>query len=365
MRLAASLLRFVAVDGVLVTAGLALAITFAVHLVFVLMPAPVSERFVVEAVAIEDEFTSGSVEDHLRSAVQRDAHTLWLQIDAESRVKVTSRLLSGAMREDAQRLVERRRRDVAAVERNAIGSYADWLGSLVRFDLGTASSGLSLVDELKEKAPLTFKLTVAAYIAAIMIAALIALARSFRPRSRAIRAGNYSTYLVTALPAFVLGYAFIALFRLDLSEAPSLVLAIVTLTFSSGILNEVERIIHFQLTEELRANYVKTARAKGLVGTQILPVPGTVAFHVLRQAAVQFLPRLAQRVPMVVGMAILVEKVFVLPGLGDMLIDGLAYRDEPRVLAVVLIAILIVRVCELLTRGSRLLLDPRVLAAGG
>ncbi|MCP4897164.1 MAG: ABC transporter permease, partial [bacterium] len=63
-----------------------------------------------------------------------------------------------------------------------------------------------------------------------------------------------------------------------------------------------------------------------------------------------------------VGMAILVEKVFVLPGLGDMLIDGLAYRDEPRVLAVVLIAILIVRLCELLTRGSKLLLDPRALA---
>jgi len=163
----------------------------------------------------------------------------------------------------------------------------------------------------------------------------------------------------------VLGYVFIAVFHLDVSERPGLLLAIITLTFSSGILNEVERIIHHQLNEELRANYIKTARSKGLSSRAVLPVPGAVAFHAFRQAAVQFLPRLAQRVPMVVGMAILVEKVFVLPGLGDMLIDGLAYRDEPRVLAVVLIAILIVRLCELLTRGGKLLLDPRALSAGG
>ena len=364
MRFVTSLLRFVAIDGVLVTATLILAITFAVHLVFVLMPAPVAEQYVVEVAGLEDTTAVGSVEERLRAAFERDAFALWIGHDRDGRADVTARLLGQAMREDAERLTDRRTEGVVDTP-DVIASYGDWLGSVLRFDLGTSRSGLSLVDELKEKAPLTFKLSLAAYLAAIFAAALIALTRAFRPRDRIVQIGHYSTYLITALPAFVLGYVFIAVFHLDVSERPGLLLAIITLTFSSGILNEVERIIHHQLSEELRANYIKTARSKGLSSRAVLPVPGAVAFHAFRQAAVQFLPRLAQRVPMVVGMAILVEKVFVLPGLGDTLIDGLAYRDEPRVLAVVLIAILIVRLCELLTRGGKLLLDPRALSAGG
>jgi len=128
----------------------------------------------------------------------------------------------------------------------------------------------------------------------------------------------------------------------------------------------VDRTAHQGLREERASGYVETARVKGLAQGAVLPLPGTVVFHVFRQAAVRFLPRLATRVPLVVGMSLLVEKVFVLEGLGDMLIDGLAFREESRVLAVMLVAVLIVQLCALATRAGHLLLDPRArLGRGG
>ncbi|MCP4898172.1 MAG: hypothetical protein GY906_14460, partial [bacterium] len=194
MRVATTLLSFVAVEGVLITVLLALSITFCVHLVFVFMPAPVSAQIVVNQAALAQDLEALSVEDRLRAAFEQDAHALWLRKSQESRVGVANRLLTQAMSRDAERLSagdHPKAAEVGTADSNVI--YLGWLGDLLRFDLGTARSGQSVVDELKEKAPLTFQLSLAAYLAAIFAATWVALVRAFRPRDSAVQIGHYLT----------------------------------------------------------------------------------------------------------------------------------------------------------------------------
>ena len=123
-------------------------------------------------------------------------------------------------------------------------------------------------------------------------------------------------------------------------------------------LGEIVRVSHQGFRDQLSRPWVATARTKGLRDRTALPLPGTLAFHVVRQGMVDILPRLATRAPLVLGMSLLVEKVFVLEGLGDMLIDGLATRDESRVLIVLVLAVVLVQACALATRLGHTLLDP-------
>ncbi len=357
-----TLLRFLLVDGLLTTALLMLALTFGVHLLFAWMPEPVTRQYVLEIGGPEEQ----DFPTRLRGVMESELHTQWLRGGGARRREVTEELLVSYLRLDMGRLVELRRSQIEAGRRDLLASYGEWLVRLARRDLGTGRSGLRVVEELRQKAPLTLKLAATAYFLSLWIGAFIALVRTARAHCWSIRVCHYLGYFLTTLPAFFLGYLLIALFHLDLSERPNLLLAVLTLTFSSGILNEVDRMVHHSMNEQMASNYIATAKVKGLRRSTVLPLPGSIAFHAFRQAAVHFLPRLATRVPMVLGMSILVEKIFVLDGLGDMLIDGLALRDEARVLVVVVMAVGIVQVMALITRGCHLLLNPRAhLPVGG
>jgi len=348
-------------EVLLETIGLGLAITFVVHLSFVTLPPVVESSYGLRRWIVAEGATTGLTPvERLKAELAREFHTAWLRRGAAARTAAFKRLLEPIAQEEMTQIEKiRAQHSRAAAENGVFSGYWRWLVRACRADLGVGRSGQPVTAELRGRLGVTAALALGAYLLAGTLGMWIALLRVAHEDRGLVSALNYLVYLWTTLPAFFLGYFLTGALRLDLSRSSSLALPTLTLALSSGVLNEVSRIAHHALREQFQRNYMRTARVKGLRRGTAMPFPGTIAFHAFRQAVVEFLPRLATRVPMVLGMSILVERVFVLPGLGDMLIDGLASRDETRVLIVVLLAIVLVEACRMITRVMHLALDPR------
>jgi len=102
---------------------------------------------------------------------------------------------------------------------------------------------------------------------------------------------------------------------------------------------------------------------KGLPRGGFLPRPLSVEGYAFRQAIILVLPRTVLQIQILLGLALLVEKMFSVQGLSDMLLDGLGERDVNRVLVVVLALALLVRAFSLINNGLIRLLNPRTRSA--
>lgn len=114
------------------------------------------------------------------------------------------------------------------------------------------------------------------------------------------------------------------------------------------------RSLRASMLEILDSDYVLTARAKGISQTRITFV------HVLRNAVIASVTVLGINVAYLVGSMVIVERVFVIPGTGSLMIDAIAKRDYPIVQGVTLYFALVVVLVNLLTDLIHAALDPRV-----
>ncbi len=354
---------FVVFEMIATTVGLLLLATFVVHCALFLMPHIDNGR--TAKATLKDapvKNRSGAFEDYARM----DALTL---IARTKDFKLLLPLLSKFALEDSVAFGRGAARsatvDPAAESSDTRVGYVSWLGRLAAGDLGAGKEG-DVANELANELPITASLCLSAYVCSACLGILVALVRCAYRESRAVASGFYLFLLAGSLPAFLLGYVFLGIMQYN--RDLSLVVPIVVLTFSSGVITEMARIVAQAMDRELAEDYVKTARVKGLSqwrGFVVpLPLPGSVAYHAFREAAVQFLPQLARRAPQVVGMGLVVEKVFNLSGLSVMLLQGLDGHEDARVLAVVVFSVLLVQVCSWLTSIVRMSLGQRLVSHG-
>ena len=201
--------------------------------------------------------------------------------------------------------------------------YAKYAAGLVQGDFGTDFSGRPVLDTISQRLPMTVKLTVVA----IIFEAVIGLAAGILA---GIRRGSFwdnlvlvSTTVVVSIPIFVLGflaqYTFglrIPLFPISgINEGlysyllPGLVLA-------SNSLAYVARLTRTSLAENLRNDYVRTARAKGL------PESVVIGRHTLRNSLIPVVTFVGADVGTLLGGAIVTESVFNIPGIGRAVYDS-------------------------------------------
>ncbi|MGW4729812.1 ABC transporter permease [Streptomyces shenzhenensis] len=165
-----------------------------------------------------------------------------------------------------------------------------------------------------------------------------------------------------AMPAFWTGLLLILLFSVRLGWFPvggvrdgyptSIVLP--ALTAAIAIVPVLVRSLRAELVEVLRADFVATLRAAGLPERRIL------ARHVLRNAALPALVLVGTNISYLLGGALIVEKVFALPGLGDLMFDAIGSRDLPVIQGVVIYTALAVVLVTLVTDHLAAVLDPRL-----
>jgi ABC-type dipeptide/oligopeptide/nickel transport system permease component len=256
--------------------------------------------------------------------------------------------------------VERLRHELG-LDRPIMEQYRMYMSGLVRGDLGMSFRNQeSVTSSILARYPATIELAVAATIFSIMFAipfGVIGAVRRGRPADRAIGA---VTLLGVSLPNFVLGPILILLLSINLGILPvsgrggfvHLILPAVTL---GGALAAVTtRMVRGSMLEEIRQDYVRTARAKGLSERVVL------FGHALRNGLIPVITVLGLQMGALLAGAIITETIFSWPGLGRLTIQAINARDYPLVQGCILAIALTYILINLATDLLYSVVDPRI-----
>jgi peptide/nickel transport system permease protein len=245
--------------------------------------------------------------------------------------------------------------------------YEKFMGRTVRGDLGTSLFyGVSAGHLVVERLPVTLWLIFLGTLFSVLIAvplAVIAATRRDRLADHAVRA---VPLVGLGFPAFYIGIILLLVFGLHLGRQfpvggygngffghlHSMFLPALTVAFAISPI--LIRSLRAALLEVLESDYITTARSKGLSERRVL------ARHALRNAAVSTVSVLGVNIGFLVGGTLIVEQVYALPGVGQLMINSINQRDFPVVQAVTLGFAVMVVLVYLLTDVAHALLDPRV-----
>ncbi|MEO0820780.1 MAG: ABC transporter permease [Pseudomonadota bacterium] len=225
--------------------------------------------------------------------------------------------------------------------------YAKWFWNLAQGDLGNSIYGsrLPVAQIIGEALPRTLSLALLAFVVAMIIAVPAGILSATRQNSATDNTVSFVAFLGLSMPDFWLAILLIIVFAANLQWLPAigyvplsegfwpwlrhLILpAIAVGTAFSAI---IARMIRSSLLEVMRADYVRTARAKGLTGRMVM------LGHALPNALIPVITVIGIAFALLISGAVVVENVFAIKGLGRVLIEGILNRDYPVVQGAVLL----------------------------
>jgi oligopeptide transport system permease protein len=240
--------------------------------------------------------------------------------------------------------------------------YGKYMANVAQGDLGTNFRNVKVADDLKQRYPTTAKLAGMAIVweAVVGIAAGVV---------SGVRKGRYidnlvlvSTLVVISVPTFVIGatmqyYLGVRwrLFPVTVSPDPGFYqLLMPAVVLGSISLAYVARLTRTNLVENLRADYVRTAIAKGLTRRR------AVGLHALRNALIPVVTHIGSDFGNLLGGAIVTERIFNINGVGGYLFQGIHNHDGVAVVGTVTILVLVFLFANLLVDLLYGVLDPRI-----
>ena len=247
--------------------------------------------------------------------------------------------------------------------------YATWLGRALRGDLGRSiRSNQPVAEAIRQRIPVTLSLGAAALLVALAVGLPAGILAAARRNSAVDLATATLAVSGVSLPTFWLGVLLIFLFSVTLGWLPPLgwvspgrdlggwlrTLILPAVTLGTAIAAVVMRMTRASLVEVLELDYVRTARAKGLGERRIL------LGHALRNALIPVITEVGLQAGALLGGAVITETIFVLPGIGRLLVDAIFQRDFPIVQGVVLVLAVNFLAVSLLVDLAYAWLDPRI-----
>lgn len=255
--------------------------------------------------------------------------------------------------------------------------FGTYWGNLLRFDLGTSHQYKQpVVDLIAERLPVTLLLSILSIVIVYLLAVPLGIASAVRAGGLADRGTSLVLFLLYSLPSFFVGTVLLAaftsgpgaLFPTSGFADPGagqwntwarvkdtlwhITLPLVTMTY--GGLAGLSRYARSGMLDVLRADYVRTARAKGLgEGPVILR-------HAARNGMMPIVTLLAGFLPSLVGGSVVVEYIFNLKGMGLLTIEAINNRDYNIVVGETLIVALLTQVGILLSDVLYAVMDPRI-----
>jgi peptide/nickel transport system permease protein len=248
--------------------------------------------------------------------------------------------------------------------------YWRWLGNLVLHgNLGNSLwTGTPVINEIKQRWPVTFELGILALLVTQIIALPIGIYSAIRQDSWGDYFARSFAIVCIAVPSFWLGTLVIVYPSIWWGYTPPVmyipfnvnpignlkmfIIPAIVLGMSGAGTNM--RLMRTMMLEVLRQDYIRTAWSKGLREGII------VIRHALKNALIPVVTMIGYQLPVLVGGAVIIENIFNLPGMGRLLTDATSQRDYPIVTAVVLIISLVLVFINLLTDLSYGFLDPRI-----
>jgi len=247
--------------------------------------------------------------------------------------------------------------------------YGIWLGDILRGDFGVSSrSGVAVVELVAGAVPPTLFLIVGAVVIAVPLSILFGMAAAYFRNGIVDRAVRFVTTLAIAIPAVWLGLFLIIIFSVTLDVLPSggftspfddfgeffiqMILPVTTLAiFLGGVLT---RFVYAEASDVLRQDYMRTALAMGI------STPRRVFIYAMRNAVTPMITIVGVQIGALVGGAVLVEAVFGLGGIGQLLLSSVLNRDYQVVQGAVLLTTIVVLLVGYLADLAYRLVDPRI-----
>ncbi|MFB6560624.1 MULTISPECIES: ABC transporter permease [unclassified Streptomyces] len=240
--------------------------------------------------------------------------------------------------------------------------YLHYMGQIFQGDFGTAFNGQPVTELMASAFPVTLRLTLVAIFFEIVIGITLGVISGLRRGKSVDTTVLVLTLVVISVPTFVTGYLLQYLFGVKwgwvrptvspdapLNELilPGIVLALVSLAY-------VTRLSRTSIAENVKADYVRTAVAKGL------PRRRVVTRHLLRNSLIPVVTFIGTDIGALMGGAIVTERIFNIHGVGYQLYQGILRNNSPTVVGFVTILVIVFLLANLLVDLLYAVLDPRI-----
>lgn len=247
--------------------------------------------------------------------------------------------------------------------------YVKWLGRAITGDLGRSyRAQMPVLQLILQRLPATIFLSLAALLFSVIIAFPLGILAAVRRNTWADVGALGFAVLGISLPQFWSGILLVLIFSVGLGWLPSIGyvspsedfagfishLILPAITLGWGLAGATTRLARNSLLEELDADYVRTARSKGLHEKTVL------WGHALRNALIPTVTMVGLQLAFLIGGAVVVEVVFALPGIGMLIVDSIFARDYPVVQGVIITIAVLVVVVNLAIDVLYTLIDPRI-----
>ncbi|ARF78862.1 ABC transporter permease [Kitasatospora aureofaciens] len=240
--------------------------------------------------------------------------------------------------------------------------YLHYMGNLFQGDFGTSFTGRPVSDIMAGAFPVTIRLALLAFVFEMILGLALGMLSGLRRGSVQDTLVLVLTLMVISIPVFVLAYIAQTVFATNLGwvtptvqdsyDLSQLVLPAVVL--GSLSLAYVARLTRTSIGENLRADYMRTAVAKGL------PRRTIVLRHLLRNSLIPVITFLGTDLGALMGGAIVTEGIFNVQGIGNVLYRAINTKEGPTVVGIVTVLVIIYLVASLLVDLLYAVLDPRI-----
>ena len=256
------------------------------------------------------------------------------------------------------------------LDRPIMVQYWSWLTSALTGDFGLSIQNREpVLDLITQRIPATLLLGLVATLVGLLLGVPMAVASALRPGSMLDRVLSGWSALALGVPTFWLGILLILVFAVELRWLPAassyvppwesplqalrnVLLPALTLgIYVSGIF---ARFLRASLLGELKADYVRTARSKGL------PERDVIGRHVMRNALLPFVTIVGLTMAHFIGGTVVTEAVFTYPGLGRLLIQAISTRDYPLIQGCILFILMVFVLINLMVDVLYAYIDPRI-----
>ncbi len=275
---------------------------------------------------------------------------------------IASSMFANSKGENDPKLIEKINQEFG-LDQPVYVRFGEYVWKLAQFDLGSSfRTRQPVVTVINERMWATLKLAFAAMMVAVVIGVPLGFIAALKPGSLLDSVTMIGAISGLSLPQFWLGLLGMYLFALTLGWLPSfgygdgglrnLILPALTLGVAPMAL--LARTTRAAVLEVMSADYVRTARSKGMNSFRL------VQWHVMRNALVLIITTIGLQFGSMMGQAVVIEKLFSWPGMGSLLIDSVALRDIPVVQGCILVIVLWFLIINTIVDILYAVIDPRI-----
>lgn len=254
--------------------------------------------------------------------------------------------------------------------------YLDWLKRFLKLDFGTSFvDGKKVIDKILERIPITITINLLSLGVIVLIAIPIGVLSAVKQYSLFDRFTTVLVFTGFSVPSFWLAILLMIFFGVTLGWLPiSGIESIETsqMTFIEKIFDYTKHLIlpvgisafggiaglsrysRSSMLEVMRQDYIRTAKAKGLIRRRI------IINHALRNALLPIITILGLSIPGLIGGSVIFESIFSIPGMGQLFYSSAMSRDYPTIMGILIIGAILTLIGNLTADISYTLADPRI-----